>query len=304
MLSKFWDKIIEGLAEGWNGGMLLPAGGFWGMGLAAWVGRFGLPALQNFLNSVDVTQAVLLAFGGLFLLTVSSWLAQQLVRSALRMAEGYWPGPLARLSRWLAQRLSRRLQGSKDRWQELAARYEKERSHMTAVEMEEYTDLDAGLVLGYPRKPNLFLPTRLGNLLRAAEEYPDVRYGLETRITWPRLWPLLPDNEQKELAQARAALDDGARLLVWGVFLVVWVIWAWWALAAAAVLLVAGYLSMLEAAGVYGELLRAAYDLHRFDLYKALHWKLPVSPAEEEKAGRALTQFLHRGVAPENFQYQ
>ncbi len=57
------------------------------------------------------------------------------------------------------------------------------------------------------------MPTALGNLLRSAEEYPLVRYGLETAVCWPRLWLLLPSATQETLTRARQSLNDAARHL-------------------------------------------------------------------------------------------
>ena len=90
-------------------------------------------------------------------------------------------------------------------------------------------------------------------------------------------------------------MDDAVRLLLWGALVAVWTGWAWWALAAALVVILFAYLGMCQAAGVYGELFRSAYDLSRFELYKSLKLELPVKPDEEEAAGKMLTLFLHRG---------
>jgi hypothetical protein len=55
----------------------------------------------------------------------------------------------------------------------------------------------------YPRYPLTedeedVLPTRLGNILLAAERYPLSRYGMDTIYFWPRLFPLLPEKFQNE----------------------------------------------------------------------------------------------------------
>jgi hypothetical protein len=55
------------------------------------------------------------------------------------------------------------------------------------------------------------------------------------------------------------------------------------------------YRWMLRAASVYGDLLEASFDLHRFKLYEALHWPLPKNPAEELPLGNALTAYLWHG---------
>src|SRR6266498_1987653 len=65
-------------------------------------------------------------------------------------------------------------------------------------------DLEPDAHRAYPRYPLLedeedeqdeyeeVLPTRLGNILRAAERYPISHYGMDAVYFWPRLFPLLP----------------------------------------------------------------------------------------------------------------
>ncbi len=304
MMTTFWDKISEAVAEGWNLRLLLPAFAFWFAGLLAWLLRFGFTPLSDFLKNTDTTQGILLAVAGLLVLAGSAWLAKLAAAPLLRLAEGYWPSVFKdwRFSR--AQTVAAAVQVQKDRWQVLAHKYQTDRANMTIAEIDEYAQLDAGIITTTPRKANLFLPTRLGNLLRAAEEYPDVRYGLEVRLTWARLWLVLPDSARKEIASARAALDDRTQWLLWSLLLLLWTVWCWWALLPALAGAFIAYRSMLTSAGVYGELLRAAYDLYRFDLYKAVHWSPPATSDSEEACGKALTQYLHRGALDKTIVFQ
>jgi hypothetical protein len=45
---------------------------------------------------------------------------------------------------------------------------------------------------------NRVLPTRLGNILLSGERYAKDRYGIDTIIFWPRLYPLLPEGFQRD----------------------------------------------------------------------------------------------------------
>ncbi len=58
------------------------------------------------------------------------------------------------------------------------------------------------------------------------------------------------------------------------------------------------YLFMIDAAKVYALLLRAAFDLYRFDIYEQLHWPLPKSPITEAEEGKILNRFLYRFDTP------
>ena len=272
MVAKFWDKLGDGLAEQWSAQRLGPALAFWGGGLLAWSWRYGWQPLIHWLVALDSLAAyVALIVGALLLLTASSAAITWLQLPVLRLAEGYWPW---RFRQWrfdLARHVKERLRLKEERWQALADKPEAQRS---AEEQDEYARLDAELS-GYPVDPRRLMPTRLGNLLRAAEEYPRVRYGLPISVSWPRLWLILSEETQSTLAEAREGLNAATRLLIWGVLFVFWVVWAWWVIPAAAAVILAAYWRMLSAAGVYGDLLRAAFDLYRFSLYEQLRWPLP-----------------------------
>jgi hypothetical protein len=300
MVTKFWDKLAEGLAGQWTAQAMGPALAFWGGGLLAWAWHYGWQPLIDWLMALNNTAAyVALAVGGLVLLAASSAAMTWLQLTVLRLAEGYWPGPFRRLRFALARRLGKRLQGKDERWQELADIAPEQR---TAEQQAEYARLDAELAR-YPVDPRHLMPTRLGNLLQAAEEYPQVRYGLTMSVCWPRLWLLLPKEAQETLTKARERLNGATRFLVWGVLFVVWTIWAWWAVPVAVVAAVAAYWGMLNAAGVYGDLLRAAVDLHRFALYEELRWPLPRGLADEPAQGRQLSEYLFRGTGSEGLQF-
>lgn len=67
----------------------------------------------------------------------------------------------------------------------------------------------------FPSQPNRLMPTKLGNILRAAESRPYDKYGLDAVICWSRLWLLLPDGVKKELQEARSNLNTAARFWLW-----------------------------------------------------------------------------------------
>ncbi|MFI6002101.1 hypothetical protein ACIA98_17115 [Streptomyces sp. NPDC051366] len=74
-----------------------------------------------------------------------------------------------------------------------------------AVEAERAELL--ALLAVYPADRSLIMPTRLGNVVRAAEGYGAERYGVDTVLVWPRLHPLLPDVAVKAETDARTVLD-------------------------------------------------------------------------------------------------
>jgi hypothetical protein len=77
----------------------------------------------------------------------------------------------------------------------------------------------------YPDEPVDVAPTKIGNILLAAEQHPRLRYGLDPVVIWSRLQPLLPEALAGALKDAKASLDMmltlSAYLLAAGVPLVI-----------------------------------------------------------------------------------
>ncbi|WP_174708763.1 hypothetical protein [Nostoc sp. TCL240-02] len=143
---------------------------------------------------------------------------------------------------------------------------------------------------------NQLMPTRLGNILRAAEQRPLEKYGLDAIVCWSRLWLLLSDAVKKDLQEARADLNTAVRIWLWSLLFIVWTIWVWWAAPVGIICAIfAYYYWAIDAARNYGELIDATFDLHRHLLYQSLRWYLPPEPDKERLAGKSLTEYLWRG---------
>ncbi|MEV4976551.1 hypothetical protein [Streptomyces scopuliridis] len=194
----------------------------------------------------------------------------------LRWAEGYWPG-----------RLGRRL-GTRR-----ASRYERARAELRGDVRAGSPDAYEALYLHYPLPGVPVLPTRLGNVLRGAEDYPRTRYGIDAVLVWPRLFPLLPAPFTATFASSRARLDAAlaaaALSLVFAVAAPVCAVALGGAPWLAAVSLVAGavgaltgYRAALTTAVVHGQQIRVAFDLYRgLLLDTARHGGRPPLPETE-----------------------
>ena len=304
---KFGEKLAEGLAAQWAAQKLGPALVFWAGGLLAWHGSW--QSIEKWLQGINNTATyVALAAGGLLLAAVSGTAVQWLQPKAIRWLEGYWPRPLHGLRFYLSERLKDKLEPKEERWGELAEKVrqreeqpETPEGRITAREHAEYVRLDS-LLNRYPVDDILYMPTTLGNLMRSAEEYPKVRYGLDAVVCWPRMWLLMPDKTLEALSEAREELNSGSRLMIWSILFLIWAFWTKWA-ALSLLLVPVAYWKMLGAAETYGYLIRSAFDIHRFKLYESLHWPLPPDPAQEEDRGKELTKYLFRGIAPDGIVY-
>lgn len=72
------------------------------------------------------------------------------------------------------------------------------RKRMTRVTGENKSAWDGYYFYPPPQHASRILPTTLGNILLAAERYPEERYGIEAIVFWPRLFPLLPEQFKQD----------------------------------------------------------------------------------------------------------
>lgn len=299
MYSKFLEGITGKVAEQWVTNILTPAFVFWLGGLAACIYRFGWNPLKDWVLKQPQSFQVGLLIIGLIVIVTSATIAQKFDQAMLRFLEGYWPKWMKPLRRFRTQRFIEQWEQNLQRWGELYGRGE---DNLTPEELNEYAQLD-WLIVHSPAKKNQFMPTHLGNLLRASECRSKERYGLDAVVCWPRLWLLMPDSTRKELQDARGSLNTAVRICLWSLLFLVWTPQAWWAPLFALLAAWLSYRIVLNTAAVYVDLLEAAFDVHRNLLYQSLRVKLPKNPIEESKDGKKLTQYLWRepGQSMPNF---
>jgi hypothetical protein len=289
-------KVLEGfsgkLAEQWVATLLTPAFIFWAGGLATYTHRLGWDRLAKWYSQYPEPLQVGILVLSLCLIAASAFVAQRFDTEVLRALEGYWyPGLRRVLKPFVKYQINRRIKLEK-RWEQLNANFFN--NTITNNDRAEFVQLDCTL-RQFPREDHDIMPTRLGNILRAAERRPGDRYGLDAIVCWPRLWLLLPDAVKKDIQDARAELNNAVRLFLWSTLFLVWTIWTWWAIPIALIAAAFAYCWTLDAAEVYATLIEATFDLHRHLLYQALRWDLPKDPKEERRVGKQLTDYLWLG---------
>ena len=153
----------------------------------------------------------------------------------------------------------------------------------------------------YPR-PGDLMPTRLGNVLKAAEDRAGGRYGLNTYASWPRLFPLLSDQLARIVGKLNDQLDTASHLCV--TFLLATLLssafllpngWdGYWLLIplGAGLLTLLSYRATITAAKKQGTLLMVAFDLHRFDLLEQLRYPVPEDAKAEFEFNEKLSALL------------
>lgn len=154
-------------------------------------------------------------------------------------------------------------------------------------------------------RPEEIMSTRVGNVLKAAEMYPRLRYGLDPVIVWPRLYPLLPPPFVTTIGAAKADLElhvvvstlatalgvaGGITLAAGHAPAGLFLGWYW----GAALLAAAVRHAAAEPARQYALQVRVAFDLYRADLLRRLD--LPADPATERATWQQLTRLWQLGV--------
>lgn len=358
-------KILDGFgskfAEKWVATLLTPAFVFWLGGFITVVQKGGWPILlQEFTRHPELVQIAIL-IGCLSIVTVSGFAVQRFDLATLRFLEGYWHPWLRQPSIQRYHNLRKQLSKDSQELRDVEAERKTEQrdlkdmidsrgaANLTPEQRERYLQLNESIFT--PIEQNTLvrirqslrempiayadlMPTRLGNLLRAAERQPLNKYGLDAIICWSRLWMLLPEAVRKDLQEARSDLNAAARLWLWSILFCGWsffgMAWnsvnrspAWvlpkvclfdqlkifscgWSLLSEGILatwaLWLGLLSAwfaykwaIDAARTYGALIEASFDIYRHLLYESQRWYLPPDPKEERRVGGELTQYLTRG---------
>lgn len=242
------------------------------------------------------TQDGILVLGGAALLV--GLLLLGLSYPILRFFEGY---PL--LARGL-RRLRGALVGLQRRTYDGLAATKRLALESTSAE-EQYRGVVAWQQLnrGFPGEGRL-LPTRFGNAVRAFEDAIYARWRLDGIAVWPRIEPLLSEQEQELHSNARTdvAFFTNSALAAWAVgvtlvadevaFAPVGIQYGW----LYAIPFAVGYLLYRGAIGAavrWGTEVTASVDLHRLELYDRLGFRAPLGLGDErERIARPLNKFL------------
>jgi hypothetical protein len=146
-----------------------------------------------------------------------------------------------------------------------------------------------------PEQEEYVLPTRLGNIIRSFERYSYVAYGMDAIVFWPRLIARIDPAFASSVDSAKMSMDFmlNSSLLSALSCLTVIVVglstqtstapWIWRAVLFLALAVIFYYASIGRAAA-WGMEVKAAFDLYRFDLLKALGYQQQPSTFFEEQA--------------------
>ncbi len=327
-----WPKLASSVMQGWlkipfTSGLVFWAGGFlsWLYVIVDWTAiSQKLSGIQpppkflitqdwrptwEFLHTLKSEHAIVAGLCIILVIALSGVIIKRIDFVTLRLLEAYyWPVWLLKVIEgqywpawikkyWGIFNYEWIIVRKEDRFQELGDKIQAGHN-LTQEETLEYARLDAELM--YVPSIELRVPTKLGNIMRAFEQRPLEKYGLDPLKCWPRLWLVLPDNVKDELYQARTALNESVQSWLWGFLFIFWgFLFTWQAVPIGLFLMWMSYHWMLQNALTYGLLLESTFDMYRNSLYVSLRWPLPENPKDEYIQGKKLTEYLWRGLDTE-----
>jgi hypothetical protein len=253
-----------------------------------------------------------------------------------KILEGY--SLLARVPgiRWCQRRGARRLKDQLNALEEEIHKLEEQDPDDTRLqELEDLRYYIASeLDLRFPPAKQAVLPTRFGNIFRAAETYSVMRYGIDAGRLWPRLVCVIPEEYYEKVEQSNnrlafvvncsilalllgvlCGLAAGYQYLIGRFALLgrdellyfvpicpsltkIYFQRALIYLVICAVMIVVSWLmyrASLPIVVQYGNMIRSSFDLFRFDLLRQLNLELPKDSDTEYDLWRKISEFIAIG---------
>ncbi|MFJ8936856.1 hypothetical protein ACIRL0_14280 [Streptomyces sp. NPDC102365] len=143
------------------------------------------------------------------------------------------------------------------------------------------------------------MATELGNALLRAERLAGDRYGLDMMHTYPRIYPFVSDRlnsavtQQMDVIASTATFCVSLAICTVATLPLVLRIDGWSLLPLLpAVLAALAYRGAVAAALYHSELLCAVFDLHRFDLIRAFHYKPHTNAKKFVQMNEKISHFL------------
>lgn len=155
----------------------------------------------------------------------------------------------------------------------------------------------------YPRRSSNVMPTRLGNILRSAETYGNVQYGIDVVVLWFPLTTVADEQQRTALDETRSVMDFFVGLILlaplFAISSVVTAIMAnrWSPLIGLLAILVTypAYRGAVAASVRYGRVVRSLADVARHSLAEKLHLRIPASFQAERILWEAVSDLVAWG---------
>ena len=253
----------------------------------------------------------------IIVITVIAYVLQIITRPIFLIFEGYWsdliPNQVPRIYYYVKKFEDRFRKKKRDQWRSLRDQFE-QLGEGTITDPDRYRILHNILSTQFPPREEEILPTYFGNYLLSAEKYASLTYGMDVIFWWPRIWLILSDAEREEIEETLTPIITLLNAIfflvigaIWTVFFIIMQIvntakfsshTVWTAGCEIFVLLgLVGIIYALYQFAImqtlpYGDNIRAVVDLHRFDLLKSLHQKMPPDIKEEKTSWKKLEEWV------------
>jgi len=301
MVKNFWEGAGGDLSKKWAELLFGPAFLFWLVTILLVTRPIGWDKVWDWLTAGDGFQQAARLVAGLLLVSFSEYLVSRADFVVLRGLEGYWPSFLDTIAQWMIDFRKKRNDRLESEWQLLRGK-KRRKETLTRPERRKLATLEMKLHYVPPAESQI-MPTTLGNIIRTGEAMSEAKYGLDPMVCWARLWLVLPDAARTEISGVRSALNRLVSWWSWGLLSLVWVYWLPWLAVISGVWLWLAYRLMLPVARNYADLIEAAFDLFRWELYTHLHLPLPATSADEAQSGKDVTELLWRGPVGDSITY-
>jgi len=277
------------------------------------------PALQEQLRKIATGEDKWAAVSLLFVVLVITGILYNLNIPIIRLYEGYpWKkSGVGWLFAWPKKKRFREVIPLRK-----AVRYLRPRLPASCSLPDELREQQNALALfinsELPDSEELVLPTRLGNVIRCFERYSSVAYGMDAIVFWPRLVAKIDSGFAATIDEAKTSLDfminssflcaiSGLLALVLGIlgpapfsdgFVGRW----GWRFVLFFGLAILFYTFAIGRAKAWGQQVKSAFDLYRFDLLKALGYQQlqPVTFFEEKALWQKISMQLLYADSREN----
>jgi hypothetical protein len=191
---------------------------------------------------------------------------------------------------------------------------EKDKIEKQIAKIEEQVSLEEksaqnDCYYSFAQDPNDLKPTRLGNVLAAAEEYSYQVYRIDAVIWWPRLAVLLPESFRIQIDTALTPMLTVLNLSTMFILLAIigvlilliihqWFFWGITFFIGGLLLARACYLAAVNQSIMYGRLVRVAFDLYRHEILKKMHMQVPDNLIAERLLWDMLTNWHYFYALP------
>ncbi|MCX5263338.1 hypothetical protein [Streptomyces sp. NBC_00199] len=307
-MGDFAKGLVEPLARRWSGAMSGAVVCFWLVGIVFYLA--GAPPRRIDCSGDDATEAHLVCLmtrhGGfgigvatalaLGIVVMSALLTVWCAPGVLNLLSGAWPD--VPLLRWWARRRIAAHHGQRAR---VVAAMQPTTNNVLEVRRASAA---SAARRHYPKGSATLQPTRIANVLAAAEQRVAERHGLDMELCWRPLVEVVDQAVRTRLESASSLIVTRAQAVLFaaGLLAWTWLLPAWWARGAYAVccLLLVRIACRAVAAAVeaYCDAAEDTFLLHRTGLYCALGFPLPTTTQAERSQGRELSRYLAKRSLP------